>query len=199
MQRLTARQSQVLDLVRQHMRDTGYPPTRAEIAKALGFKSANAAEEHLRALARKGVIKIMAGVSRGIRLVAPEGLPLVGQVRAGEPILAAEHVEDHIDIDSGFFRPEANFLLRVVGDSMVNAGILHGDLLAVHKTPEAHNGQIVVARINDEVTVKRLRRSPGGRRISLLPENDAYEPMEIGPRQDDFAIEGLGVGVLRRS
>ena len=199
MQRLTARQSQVLDLVRQHMRDTGYPPTRAEIAKTLGFKSANAAEEHLRALARKGVIKIMAGVSRGIRLVAPEGLPLVGQVRAGEPILAAEHVEDHIDIDSGFFRPEAHFLLRVVGDSMVNAGILHGDLLAVHKTPEAHNGQIVVARINDEVTVKRLRRSPGGRRISLLPENDAYEPMEIGPRHDDFAIEGLGVGVLRRS
>ena len=199
MQRLTARQSQVLDLVRQHMRDTGYPPTRAEIAKTLGFKSANAAEEHLRALARKGVIKIMAGVSRGIRLMAPEGLPLVGQVRAGEPILAAEHVEDHIDIDSGFFRPEANFLLRVVGDSMVNAGILHGDLLAVHKTPEAHNGQIVVARINDEVTVKRLRRSPGGRRISLLPENDAYEPMEIGPRHDDFAIEGLGVGVLRRS
>ena len=199
MQRLTARQSQVLDLVRQHMRDTGYPPTRAEIAKALGFKSANAAEEHLRALARKGVIKIMAGVSRGIRLVAPEGLPLVGQVRAGAPILAAEHVEDHIDIDSSFFRPEANFLLRVVGDSMVNAGILHGDLLAVHKTPEAHNGQIVVARINDEVTVKRLRRSPGGRRISLLPENDAYEPMEIGPRHDDFAIEGLGVGVLRRS
>ena len=199
MQRLTARQSQVLDLVRQHMRDTGYPPTRAEIAKTLGFKSANAAEEHLRALARKGVIKIMAGVSRGIRLVAPEGLPLVGQVRAGEPILAAEHVEDHIDIDSSFFRPKANFLLRVVGDSMVNAGILHGDLLAVHKTPEAHNGQIVVARINDEVTVKRLRRSPGGRRISLLPENDAYEPMEIGPRHDDFAIEGLGVGVLRRS
>ena len=199
MQRLTARQSQVLDLVRQHMRDTGYPPTRAEIAKTLGFKSANAAEEHLRALARKGVIKIMAGVSRGIRLVAPEGLPLVGQVRAGAPILAAEHVEDHIDIDSSFFRPEANFLLRVVGDSMVNAGILHGDLLAVHKTPEAHNGQIVVARINDEVTVKRLRRSPGGRRISLLPENDAYEPMEIGPRHDDFAIEGLGVGVLRRS
>ena len=199
MQRLTARQSQVLDLVRQHMRDTGYPPTRAEIAKTLGFKSANAAEEHLRALARKGVIKIMAGVSRGIRLMAPEGLPLVGQVRAGEPILAAEHVEDHIDIDSSFFRPEANFLLRVVGDSMVNAGILHGDLLAVHKTPEAHNGQIVVARINDEVTVKRLRRSPGGRRISLLPENDAYEPMEIGPRHDDFAIEGLGVGVLRRN
>ena len=199
MQRLTARQSQVLDLVRQHMRDTGYPPTRAEIAKTLGFKSANAAEEHLRALARKGVIKIMAGVSRGIRLMAPEGLPLVGQVRAGAPILAAEHVEDHIDIDSSFFRPEANFLLRVVGDSMVNAGILHGDLLAVHKTPEAHNGQIVVARINDEVTVKRLRRSPGGRRISLLPENDAYEPMEIGPRHDDFAIEGLGVGVLRRS
>ena len=180
------------------MRETGYPPTRAEIAKTLGFKSANAAEEHLRALARKGVIRIMAGVSRGIRLMAPEGLPVVGRVRAGSPVLAAEHVEDHIDIDSGFFHPRADFLLRVLGDSMVNVGILHGDLLAVHKTPEAHNGQVVVARINDEVTVKRLRRSPGGRRISLLPENDAYAPIEIDPRHDDFAIEGLSVGVLRR-
>ena len=198
MQGLTARQSQVLDLVRQHMRETGYPPTRAEIAKTLGFKSANAAEEHLRALARKGVIQIMAGVSRGIRLLAPGGLPLVGRVAAGAPILAAEHVEDHIDIEGSLFRPAADFLLRVLGDSMVNAGILHGDLLAVRKTPEAHSGQIVVARINDEVTVKRLRRSPGGRRISLLPENDAYAPIDIDPRHDDFAIEGLGVGVLRR-
>ena len=198
MQGLTARQSQVLDLVRQHMRETGYPPTRAEIAKTLGFKSANAAEEHLRALARKGVIQIMAGVSRGIRLLAPEGLPLVGRVAAGAPILAAEHVEDHIDIEGSLFRPAADFLLRVLGDSMVNAGILHGDLLAVRKTPEAHSGQIVVARINDEVTVKRLRRSPGGRRVSLLPENDAYAPIYIDPRHDDFAIEGLGVGVLRR-
>ena len=199
MQGLTARQSQVLDLVRQHMRETGYPPTRAEIAKTLGFKSANAAEEHLRALARKGVIQIMAGVSRGIRLLAPGGLPLVGRVAAGAPILAAEHVEDHIDIEGSLFRPAADFLLRVLGDSMVNAGILHGDLLAVRKTPEAHSGQIVVARINDEVTVKRLRRSPRGRRISLLPENDAYAPIDIDPRHDDFAIEGLGVGVLRRS
>ena len=198
MQGLTARQSQVLDLVRQHMRETGYPPTRAEIAKTLGFKSANAAEEHLRALARKGVIQIMAGVSRGIRLLAPGGLPLVGRVAAGAPILAAEHVEDHIDIEGSLFRPAADFLLRVLGDSMVNAGILHGDLLAVRKTPEAHSGQIVVARINDEVTVKRLRRSPGGRRVSLLPENDAYAPIDIDPRHDDFAIEGLGVGVLRR-
>ena len=198
MQGLTARQSQVLDLVRRHMRETGYPPTRAEIAERLGFKSANAAEEHLRALARKGVIQIMAGVSRGIRLLVPGGLPLVGRVRAGAPILAAEHVEDQIDIEGDLFRPAADFLLRVLGDSMVNAGILHGDLLAVCKTPEAHNGQIVVARINDEVTVKRLRRSPGGRRISLLPENDAYAPIEIDPRHDDFAIEGLGVGLLRR-
>ena len=198
MQGLTARQSQVLDLVRQHMRETGYPPTRAEIAKTLGFKSANAAEEHLRALARKGVIQIMAGVSRGIRLLAPGGLPLVGRVAAGAPILAAEHVEDHIDIEGSLFRPAADFLLRVLGDSMVNAGILHGDLLAVRKTPEAHSGQIVVARINDEVTVKRLRRSPRGRRISLLPENDAYARIDIDPRHDDFAIEGLGVGVLRR-
>lgn len=199
MQELTKRQSQVLDLVREHMRETGYPPTRAEIAKTLGFKSANAAEEHLRALARKGVIEVMAGVSRGIRLLIPEGLPLVGRVRAGAPVLAAEHVEEHIDIDGRFFHPEANFLLRVVGDSMVNAGILHGDLLAVHKTPQARNGQIVVARINDEVTVKRLRRSPAGRRVSLLPENDAYAPIEIDPRRDDFAIEGLSVGVLRRN
>lgn len=199
MQGLTKRQSQVLDLVREHMRETGYPPTRAEIAKTLGFKSANAAEEHLRALARKGVIEVMAGVSRGIRLLIPEGLPLVGRVRAGEPVLAAEHVEEHIDIDRRFFRPEANFLLRVVGDSMINAGILHGDLLAVHKTPQARSGQIVVARINDEVTVKRLHRSPAGRRVSLLPENDDYAPIEIDPRRDDFAIEGLSVGVLRRN
>ena len=197
---LTKRQAEVLSVIRQSLSDCGYPPTRAEIAQVLGFKSANAAEEHLKALARKGAIKMVPGASRGIRLPEPDGLPLVGKVAAGAPILAAEHIEERVHLPPSFFRPEAHFLLRVNGDSMSGAGILDGDLLAVHNTPEARNGQIVVARINDEVTVKRLRRPyRRSRQLQLLPENDAYDPIDVNLRHDDFAIEGLSVGVLRRS
>ena len=197
---LTQRQADVLNVIRQSLSDCGYPPTRAEIAQVLGFKSANAAEEHLKALARKGAIIMVPGASRGIRLPEPDGLPLVGRVAAGAPILATEHIEERIHLAPNLFRPEAQFLLRVKGDSMTDAGILDGDLLAVHNTPEARNGQIVVARINDEVTVKRLRRSNRrSRQLQLLPENDAYDPIDVDLRHDDFAIEGLSVGVLRRS
>jgi repressor LexA len=195
---LTARQSQVLDLIRRHIQETGYPPTRADIAAELGFRSPNAAEEHLKALARKGALEIIPGTSRGIRLPEPSGLPIVGRVAAGSPILAAEHIEDVCAIPPDFFRPQAHFLLRVRGDSMINAGILDGDLLAVHKTNEARDGEIVVARIEDEVTVKRLERSRRGQRIRLLAENPDYDPIEVDLTQQAFAIEGLSVGVLRR-
>jgi repressor LexA len=197
MQDLTARQAQVLDLIRRHISDTGYPPTRADIARELGFKSPNAAEEHLKALARKGAIEIIPGTSRGIRLPQPNGLPIIGQVAAGSPVLAEEHIEDFCDISPEFFRPAADYLLRVKGDSMVNVGILDGDLLAVHRTTDVSNGQIVVARIEDEVTVKRLQRGRG-KTLTLLPENDDYEPMEVDLSQQQFAIEGLCVGVIRR-
>ena len=197
---LTTRQGQILEFIRCHLRDTGYPPTRSEIAGHMGFRSVNSAEEHLRALARKGAIEMVPGASRGIRLPEHDGLPLVGRVAAGAPVLATEHIEEHVQLPPNFFRPEAHFLLRVKGDSMTDAGILDGDLLAVHNTPEARNGQIVVARINDEVTVKRLRRATRrSRRLQLLPENDAYDPIDVDLRNDDFAIEGLSVGVLRRS
>ena len=198
MQKLTTRQSQVLDLIRNHIAATGYPPTRADIAQELGFKSANAAEEHLKALARKGAIEIIPGTSRGIRLPEDEGLPIVGQVAAGEPILAAEHVEDHCAVPPEFFHPRADYLLRVRGDSMKDVGILDQDLLAVHKTEDAANGQIIVARIDEEVTVKRLQRGRAKHQITLLPENDEFEPIKIDLREQSFAIEGLSVGVLRR-
>jgi repressor LexA len=197
MQDLTARQAQVLDLIRRHISDTGYPPTRADIARELGFKSPNAAEEHLKALARKGAIEIIPGTSRGIRLPQPDGLPIIGRVAAGSPVLAEEHIEDFCDISPEFFQPAADYLLRVKGDSMVNVGILDGDLLAVHRTTDVSNGQIVVARIEDEVTVKRLQRGRG-KTLTLLPENDDYEPMEVDLSQQQFAIEGLCVGVIRR-
>ena len=157
--KLTARQEQVLKVIRQYVADTGYPPTRADIARELGFKSANAAEEHLRALARKGAIEMIAGASRGIRLTERSGLPIVGRGAAGSPVLAQEHIEDYCELSPGFFSPQADYLLRVIGDSMKDVGILDGDLLAVHSTPTARDGQIVVARIEDEVTVKRLKRS----------------------------------------
>ncbi|HEX7036937.1 MAG TPA: transcriptional repressor LexA [Pseudomonadales bacterium] len=198
METLTPRQAQVLELIRRHIEETGYPPTRADIARALGFRSPNAAEEHLKALARKGAIEMIPGTSRGIRLPEPPGLPVVGRVAAGNPILAQENIEDHVDIPGGFFRPRADFLLRVRGDSMQGAGILDGDLLAVHKTPEAANGQIVVARVDDEVTVKRLQRTRQRHRILLLPENPDYEPIEVDLTDRPFHIEGLGVGVIRR-
>ncbi len=199
METLTARQAQVLNLIRRYIDDTGYPPTRADIAQELGFRSPNAAEEHLKALARKGAIEMVPGTSRGIRLPEQPGLPVVGRVAAGDPILAQENIEDHVDIAPGFFRPRADFLLRVHGDSMCEVGILDGDLLAVHKTPEAANGQIVVARVDDEVTVKRLQRTRQRHKVLLLPENASYTPIEVDLTQQGFHIEGLSVGVIRRS
>ena len=199
METLTPRQAQVLELIKRYIEDTGYPPTRADIAHQLGFRSPNAAEEHLKALARKGAIEVIPGTSRGIRLPEQPGLPVVGRVAAGNPILAQENIEDHVDIPGGFFRPRADFLLRVRGDSMRDAGILEGDLLAVHKTPEAPNGQIVVARINDEVTVKRLQRTRQRHRLLLMPENPSYEPIEVDLTANEFQIEGLSVGLIRRS
>jgi repressor LexA len=184
--KLTARQQEVLDLIRRYSEDTGYPPTRADIARELGFRSANAAEEHLKALARKGAIEMIAGASRGIR------------VAAGSPILAQEHIEDYCAMPAAFFQPRADYFLRVRGDSMINAGIFEDDLLAVHRTAEVRNGQIVVARINDEVTVKRLQHTRSKHQLLLLPENPRYQPIEVDLREQDFAIEGLSVGVLRR-
>lgn len=198
METLTNRQAQVLDLIKRHINDTGYPPTRADIALELGFRSPNAAEEHLKALARKGAIEMIPGTSRGIRLPDQLGLPVVGRVAAGNPILAQENIEDHVDIAAGFFRPRADFLLRVRGDSMIEAGILDGDLLAVHKTTEASNGQIVVARVDDEVTVKRLQRTRQRNKVLLLPENASYQPIEVDLTTQEFHIEGLSVGILRQ-
>ena len=198
MEKLTQRQQQVLDIIRQHIDQTGYPPTRADIARELGFKSANAAEEHLKALARKGAIEIIAGASRGIRLPQSDGIPIVGRVAAGNPVLAEEHIEDYCDLPPSFFKPSADYFLRVQGDSMIEVGIFDGDLLAVHRTAVANNGDIVVARIEDEVTVKRLHRTRDKHRLELLPENPDYQPIEVDLRSQEFAIEGLSVGVLRR-
>ena len=195
--KLTARQDQVLNLIRQYVADTGYPPTRADIARGLGFKSANAAEEHLRALARKGAIEMIAGASRGIRLTESSGLPIVGRVAAGSPVLATEHIEDYCELSPGFFSPRADYLLRVTGNSMQDVGILNGDLLAVHSTPTARDGQIVVARIEDEVTVKRLERS-GQHTVKLLPENTDFEPIVVDLRSTECAIEGISVGIIRQ-
>lgn len=197
---LTARQEQVLKLIKSYAEETGYPPTRAEIASILGFKSANAAEEHIKALARKGVIEIIPGASRGIRLqeVTQQGIPLVGSVAAGSPILAQEHIEDYCQIPNNFFTPNADYLLRVNGMSMKDIGIMDGDLLAVHKTQQAHNGQIVVARIGDEVTVKRYKRVGNNSVIELWPENPDFQVIKVDLRDADFAIEGLSVGVIRR-
>ncbi|UYA58868.1 transcriptional repressor LexA [Pectobacterium colocasium] len=196
---LTARQQQVYDLIRDHIAQTGMPPTRAEIAQQLGFRSPNAAEEHLKALARKGVIEIVSGASRGIRLLMEEeaGIPLVGRVAAGEPLLAQEHIECHYQVDPAMFKPSADFLLRVSGMSMKDIGIMDGDLLAVHKTEDVRNGQIVVARIDDEVTVKRLKKQ--GNMVHLLAENEEFAPIVVDLRQQSFSIEGLAVGVIRNS
>ncbi|GAB0151322.1 MULTISPECIES: transcriptional repressor LexA [Marinobacterium] len=199
--KLTNRQTEVLECIRKHIETTGYPPTRADIARELGFKSANAAEEHLKALARKGAIELTKGTSRGIRLPEAEqpdteGLPVIGQVAAGEPILAQEHVEDHCTISADFFRPRADYLLRVKGMSMKNIGIMDGDLLAVHQTREARDGQVVVARIGDEVTVKRFKRD--GRKVFLIAENEDFSPIEVDLSEQELIIEGLGVGVIRQ-
>ena len=198
MEKLTSRQQQVLDLVRQHIDQTGYPPTRADIARELGFKSANAAEEHLKALARKGAIEMIAGASRGIRLPESAGIPIVGRVAAGNPVLAEQNIEDYCDLPPTFFKPRADYFLVVQGDSMIDVGILDGDLLAVHNTAVANNGDIVVARIEDEVTVKRLHRTAQKHLLELLPENPDYKPIKVDLREQAFAIEGISVGVLRR-
>lgn len=198
MEKLTKRQGEVLALIRRHIDDTGLPPTRADIARELGFRSANAAEEHLRALARKGAIEMISGASRGIRLLENRGIPVVGRVAAGAPVLAEEHIDDWCDLPGSFFAPSADYFLQVTGDSMVDAGIFDGDLLAVHSSPVAEEGQIVVARIEDEVTVKRIRR-PAADRVELLAENPAYAPICVDLRTQAFTIEGISVGVLRRS
>jgi len=198
MDKLTNRQQQVLDLIRRHIDQTGYPPTRADIARELGFRSANAAEEHLKALARKGAIEIIPGASRGIRLPESRGIPVVGRVAAGNPVLAEEHIEDYCDLPPSFFKPAADYFLTVTGDSMIDIGIFDGDLLAVHSTPVAANGDIVVARIEDEVTVKRLKRGKEKHLVELLPENPDFDPIKVDLREQAFAIEGLSVGVLRR-
>jgi len=205
---LTPRQAEVLAYIRECIELEGMPPTRAEIAKKLGFKSANAAEEHLRALQRKQVIELVPGASRGIQLAsalvdsigmeAPEeeGLPLVGKVAAGEPILAAQHIEDHMKVDPALFHPEPHYLLRVEGMSMKDAGILDGDLVAVHRTPEVRNRQIIVARLDEEVTVKRYRQD--GKIVWLLPENEDFEPIEVNLNEQHMMIEGVVVGLLRQ-
>ncbi|MCG3758222.1 repressor LexA [Vibrio cincinnatiensis] len=204
MKPLTPRQQQVFDLIKSKIEETGMPPTRAEIARELGFRSANAAEEHLKALARKQVIEIIPGASRGLRILLgandeaqEEGLPLIGRVAAGEPILAQEHVEAHYHIDPSMFRPQADFLLRVHGESMKNIGIMDGDLLAVHKTQDVRNGQVVVARVEDDVTVKRLERK--GAKVFLHAENEAFSPIEVDLTCQELAIEGVAVGIIRNT
>ncbi|MGI9308651.1 MAG: transcriptional repressor LexA [Gammaproteobacteria bacterium] len=199
MRELTPRQRQILEMIQEFISETGMPPTRAEIASELGFKSANAAEEHLRALQRKGVLDLLPGASRGIQLKDSlrdqMGLPLVGRVAAGSPILAEEHIETHYKIDPQLFSPKPHYLLRVRGMSMKNAGILDGDLVAVHRTPEVRSRQIIVARLDDEVTVKRYRQK--GSLVSLLPENEDFEPIEVDLKHQALVIEGVVVGVIR--
>src|SRR4051795_55514 len=204
MEPLTERQAEILRLVRELTEVTGYPPTRAEIAERMGFRSVNAAEQHLRALERKGAIDIASGSSRGIRVneARPAGkagrlmeLPVVGRVAAGSPMLAQEHLTGSYQVDPNLFTPRADYLLRVRGMSMRDAGILEGDLLAVHKTEEARTGQVVVARLGDEVTVKRLRRR--GHAVQLEAENPDFAPIDVDSRREPLAIEGIAVGVIR--
>ena len=199
MAQLTPRQSQILQMVQDFIAESGMPPTRAEIARELGFKSANAAEDHLRALQRKGVLDLIPGASRGIQLKDSLrdqlGLPLVGRVAAGSPILAQEHIETHYKMDPALFDPKPHYLLRVEGMSMKNAGILDGDLVAVHRTPEVRSRQIVVARVEDEVTVKRYRQE--GTVVWLMPENEDFEPIKVDLKEQTMVIEGVVVGVIR--
>ncbi|MBB3188933.1 transcriptional repressor LexA [Halomonas cerina] len=207
---LTPRQQNVFDFIVKTMNELGYPPTRAEISRALGFKSPNAAEEHLRALERKGVIKVIRGTSRGIRLAAQEpeaaageaardepqpGLPIIGEVAAGSPILAAEHIDRYCPLPPEYFTPRADYLLRVRGLSMKDIGILEGDLLAVHRTERVRDGQVVVARLEDDVTVKRFQRR--GHSVTLIAENAEFAPIVVDLRHQVLEIEGIGVGVIR--
>ena len=199
MRQLTPRQKQILELIQEFIAEYGMPPTRAEISRELGFKSANAAEQHLRALQKKGVLELLPGASRGIQLKDSLrdqlGLPLIGRVAAGSPILAEEHIETHYKIDKALFNPKPHYLLRVEGMSMRNAGILDGDLVAVHRTPEVRSRQIVVARVEDEVTVKRYRQD--GKIVWLLPENEDFEPIRVDLSEQAMVIEGVVVGVIR--
>ncbi len=221
--KLTPRQQQILDLVQSAIERTGAPPTRAEIAAELGFKSANAAEEHLQALARKGVIELVGGTSRGIRLksdtlrslnearlsqygkqymlplpsLAQLSLPLIGRVAAGSPILAQEHVDQTYLMEASMFPRRPDYLLKVRGMSMRDAGIMDGDLLAVQKAKEAKTGQIVVARLGDDVTVKRLRRTRHG--IELIPENPDFQTIVVAPDDESFELEGIAVGLIRNT
>ncbi|GGN34537.1 MULTISPECIES: transcriptional repressor LexA [Marinomonas] len=203
--KLTKRQSDVLETIREFIGETGFPPTRAEIARRLGFKSPNAAEEHLKALCKKGAIEMLSGASRGIRLVERAsnddlkedlGLPVIGKVAAGYPILAQENIASHVNIPASMFSPQADYFLSVSGTSMKNIGIMEGDLLAVHKTTTVRNGQIVVARIGDEVTVKRFEQN--GKIVRLIPENEEFTDIIVDLESEDFAIEGLSVGVIRQ-
>ena len=204
---LTPRQQKVYDFVRSHLESTGMPPTRAEIAKELGFRSPNAAEEHLKALARKGVIEILSGTSRGIRLLLneeqsaveeeEEGLPLIGRVAAGAPIVAQQHIEGSYKVDASMFKPQAHFLLKVYGMSMKDIGILDGDMLAVHRTQDVRNGQVVVARIEDEVTVKRLEKK--GSTVYLHAENEEFKPIVVDLKTEQLEIEGIAVGIIRNN
>lgn len=200
MHKLTSRQEQILCYIKNYLHDTGFPPTRSEIAQEMGFKSPNAAEEHLRALARKGAIEMMPNTSRGIRLPINEqlGLPIVGQVAAGSPILAEESIANYCDIPPDLFSPTADYLLTVKGSSMINVGIYEDDLLAVHKTEHANNGDIVVARIDDEVTVKRLEMGRSKHKLNLIAENPEFDAIEVDLRRNRFIIEGISVGVIRR-
>ncbi|MGM0676185.1 transcriptional repressor LexA [Ectothiorhodospira marina] len=195
MEKLTPRQAEILAFIRDYMQTSGMPPTREEIMRAFGFKSPNAAECHLRTLARKGAIDILAGTSRGIRLREPLGLPLVGRVAAGVPILAEAHIEDHYRLDPRLFNPRPDYLLRVEGLSMIGAGIMDGDLLAVHRTPEVRNGQIAVFRLENDVTVKRFQQE--GHTARLLPENPDFEPIVVDLRDEELCVEGVSVGIIR--
>ncbi|MDE2345797.1 MAG: transcriptional repressor LexA [Gammaproteobacteria bacterium] len=197
MAELTPRQQEILELVQDVIAATGMPPTRAEIADRLGFRSANAAEDHLRALARKGMIELLPGAARGIRLTDPPGLPVVGRVAAGSPILAQEHLEGRFQLDPALFYPKPHYLLRVSGMSMRDAGILDGDLVAVHRATDVFNGQIVVARVGDEVTVKRYRLK--GAKVWLEPENPDYQPIVVDAAAQSLVLEGVVVGVIRNS
>jgi len=197
MKGLTNRQKEVLEMIRDFIEEYNVPPTRVEIANAMGFRSANAAEDHLKALLNKGAIEMYAGSSRGIRIVdnKEQGLPVIGRVAAGNPILAEENIEEHYQMDASIFYPAADYLLRVKGMSMRDVGILNGDLLAVHRTQDVRSGQVVVARLGDEVTVKRFRRR--GNKVRLLPENPSFKPIEVDLRDEELTIEGLAVGVIR--
>lgn len=195
MRDLTPRQQEILNLIREWIETTGLPPTRMEIAQHFGFSSPNAAEQHLKVLAKKGALDLVPGTSRGIRLKGDVGVPLIGQVAAGSPILAQENIERHYQFDPAMFSPRADYLLKVRGMSMKDIGILDGDLLAVHRSAEAKTGQVVVARIGDEVTVKRFQQR--GHTVQLMPENTDFQPIVVDLKRQELVIEGVAVGVIR--